>query len=898
MATEFRLPYTGSEVNEKLRQINVLSNEVNYLKAENLQQTPKFANSIAECTDTTSLYVLPDGYIYAYLYNETTDAYSWVNTEHTFAGPTGKSAYEYAVEADYEGTEDEFADAMANLIGLTSTGERRGKSIIITDAFAQNFRKLNIYGRTTQNGVPTPDNPAELTSVGDEGSLGVTVSGKNVFAEGTVYYAGLSMSMGRLNLGMPMTSPASRTEWGGVGIRASVSPNTTYTVSSDVSPNRYFTITFYKSMEDVGDSTKAISFVEDTNKSIYTFTTPANCYCVVITAISNVAADFTWSWWQLEPGFTATAYESCNEQTLTLSTPNGLPGIPVSSDGNYTDENRQQWICDEIDFASGKYIQRVGTKIITSVDFVNANTYVGAETKYFAGFGVIPDMMAGDWLPVLCSTFVVGTAKNPNIMRLGANDRTVFAYFDNDNLSDKGKFDLWLSENPMTVQYILETPIEIDLSAAELAAYDTLYINIPSTIISNSYNAYMRVKYSKKIDVNISSTTGGPILDYSKYDLPILTLDGDCTNMTKDDYVSLEYTFQGMSGVVNVKKQGASSITTGVEIGSGFDADLGGLFNFTLKFPDAFEAKEGWGAQKKYVFKANAIDHSHARNVCSCKLWGEIVKSRANVPSELSSLPNGGAIDGFPIMVVLNGKFYALGTFNIPKDGWMFGAPKAILCADYHCDATRFKALATLNGDFELEYVEDEDNSEWVLTSLNTMIQAVMNSTGNDLDTTVGQYIDIPSAIDYYIHTVDENAGDCVDKNYILVTFDGIKWYFSAYDRDSTYGLWWDGKYIEYIVSGYDFYAYARYNKLMELILNNKKAELKARAIELRNGVKSEINVANVFTRFIGQIPSAIYDHNAKRWPLLRSTSVSNIEQILNWYRLRRIYLDKQIDAM
>ena len=35
--------------------------------ADKAQLTPEYANSIAECTDTTKLYVLPDGYIYAYL---------------------------------------------------------------------------------------------------------------------------------------------------------------------------------------------------------------------------------------------------------------------------------------------------------------------------------------------------------------------------------------------------------------------------------------------------------------------------------------------------------------------------------------------------------------------------------------------------------------------------------------------------------------------------------------------------------------------------------------------------------------------------------------------------------------------------------------------------------------
>lgn len=395
-----------------------------------------------------------------------------------------------------------------------------------------------------------------------------------------------------------------------------------------------------------------------------------------------------------------------------------------------------------------------------------------------------------------------------------------------------------------------------------------------------------------------SSNAVVDVFDPTVWGLPVLTLDGDCTGMTKDDYVNLAYTFMGMSGNVDVKKQGSSSIQTGIAIGGAFDDYLGGIFNFTLKFPEAFEAKEGWGAQKKYCFKANAIDHSHCRNVVSCKLWGQIVKSRVNVPTELSSLPNGGAIDGFPIIIVLNGKFYALGTFNIPKDGWMFGSPKAILCADKHVDATNFRGLANLTSDFELEYVEDEDNADWVLTSLNTAIQAVIDSNGKDLDTTVSQYIDIPSAMDYFIHAVHESATDCTDKNYILVTFDGVKWYFSDYDRDSTYGLYWDGTQIVTPIDGVRYTTYGSSHRVMKLIKENKATELKARAVELRNGVLSEANVATVFYNFAGSIPAEVYAQNAKRWPLLRCTSVSNVEQILNWYRMRMAYIAPLTDAL
>lgn len=451
---------------------------------------------------------------------------------------------------------------------------------------------------------------------------------------------------------------------------------------------------------------------------------------------------------------------------------------------------------------------------------------------------------------------------------------------------------------------LAEHSVNTETTGGSISSMPTRPITMHSFVDSIVLMVYKPFGYTNKI-ITLDGDDGedaycqfAPMRVISSYDIPVLSLNGDCNGMTKNVSKNLQFTFQGMSGVAEVKLQGSSSVNTGKQIGGAFDSDVGGLYNFTIKFPEAFEAREGWGAQTKYCFKANAIDHSQARNVCSCKLWGQIVKSRANVPAELSSLPNGGAIDGFPIVISINGKYYALGTLNIPKDGWMFGSPKAIVCADTHCDATKFKALATLDGDFELEYVEAEENADWVLTSLNTAIQAVMDSDGTDIDTVIGRYIDISSAIDYYIHTVEESANDGTSKNYLLVTFDGTKWYFSAYDRDTTYGLYWTGETIDYQKDGINFVRYAEIHKLMDLIYNYKKADLKNRAIALRNNVKSEFNVANVFTKFVGGIPAAIYEQNIKRWPLLRSTSISNVEQILNWYRMRRAYIDKLIDAM
>lgn len=46
-------------------------------------------------------------------------------------------------------------------------------------------------------------------------------------------------------------------------------------------------------------------------------------------------------------------------QTIALQTPNGLPGIPVTSGGNYTDPSGQQWVCDEVDLERRVKVQRV-----------------------------------------------------------------------------------------------------------------------------------------------------------------------------------------------------------------------------------------------------------------------------------------------------------------------------------------------------------------------------------------------------------------------------------------------------------------------------------------------------------------------------------------------------------
>ena len=134
------------------------------------------------------------------------------------------------------------------------------------------------------------------------------------------------------------------------------------------------------------------------------------------------------------------------------------------------------------------------------------------------------------------------------------------------------------------------------------------------------------------------------------------------------------------------------------------------------------------------------------------------------------------------------------------------------------------------------------------------------------------------------------------DKNYLLATYDGVKWFFSAYDCDSTYGLYWDGSGFSTAKGNPDFTG--NWNKVMTLIRTYKKDELKARYAELRAGAMSEDNFAHAFTSFVCKISDRIYMSDTEVWSAIPSSSASNLAQIVNWYRNRVQIVDKQIESL
>ena len=200
-------------------------------------------------------------------------------------------------------------------IPVTSTGN----PVVATGTIAnQPFEGLKIYGKSVQDGTPSPENPVPIVSAGDDGEIGLQITGKNLLDQDKLDLRQYNIYYGSANSGPQFDLIA--------GI------NYTLSVPEDVvtPPNGIY---FYNAVDNSSLAEKynirSVSFKPD----------------------KNIAVKFDAYWaegrpenatnLQLEVGSTATPYEPYKSQSLILSTPNGLPGIPVTSGGNYTIDGQQ-----------------------------------------------------------------------------------------------------------------------------------------------------------------------------------------------------------------------------------------------------------------------------------------------------------------------------------------------------------------------------------------------------------------------------------------------------------------------------------------------------------------------------------------------------------------------------
>ena len=192
-------------------------------------------------------------------------------------------------------------------------------------------------------------------------------------------------------------------------------------------------------------------------------------------------------------------FETHTEQSVTIS--HTLPGIPVSSGGNYTDANGQRWICDEVDLARGVYVQRVKQQTLTGADSEVWSEYNNNESQGLS-FVCWSDDFAIGFNTSICNKFKneKGSWGAPFIGRTGIysdHDSARGKYFrpPDNAVTSVAEWKAWLAANGVELVYILANPIEMPLTDAEINAYKALCTNKPNTTILNDAGAYMAVEY-------------------------------------------------------------------------------------------------------------------------------------------------------------------------------------------------------------------------------------------------------------------------------------------------------------------------------------------------------------------------------------------------------------------
>ena len=379
--------------------------------------------------------------------------------------------------------------------------------------------------------------------------------------------------------------------------------------------------------------------------------------------------------------------------------------------------------------------------------------------------------------------------------------------------------------------------------------------------------------------------------------MPIVRLEGDLNGMNKERKITARLSFdseeRSFTTNTTMKWQGDSSLRYPKK-------------NYSLSFvtesggKNKIEVRPEWGRQSKYCLKANWVDYSAARNIVSAKLWGEIVHSE-NRDDEVDGLLNGGAVDGFPVLLYANGDFMGLYTFNTPKDKWIYGMGDGereglMMANGYRGCVCFYEPIADVNdpaaSQWEVEYCSTEDDPEgsaWLSEALNNMINMFVNYDGQEFRDRIGQYMDVERTIDYLVFITALRAEDNRAKNIMWATYDGVKFSPLAYDLEGSWGMNWNGKMV---TESPEVYPTPTDTNFLLKMVNNYGGEIAARYAQLRQSVLSVSNIERLFNAYAAQIPALAYQAEKDRWPDQPGVSSNTVSQCRQYARKHLRYLD------
>lgn len=205
--------------------------------------------------------------------------------------------------------------------------------------------------------------------------------------------------------------------------------------------------------------------------------------------------------------------QGTNATHTAIPTPNGLPGIAVSSGGNYTDEDGQQWICDTIDLAAGTYIKRCEMVAFDGSSGWSASTSMGTgitgKTRYiYNGAPYLRPAANTERAIAMCDQYPVIRVQGADDGILTAHTGiglsaagTISVYDSQYGEDGTTGFTAWkamLAARPMHCLFALATPVTTPLTEAQLTALRSLRTRDGTTVLTNDAGADMDLTYATR----------------------------------------------------------------------------------------------------------------------------------------------------------------------------------------------------------------------------------------------------------------------------------------------------------------------------------------------------------------------------------------------------------------
>ena len=331
-----------------------------------------------------------------------------------------------------------------------------------------------------------------------------------------------------------------------------------------------------------------------------------------------------------------------------------------------------------------------------------------------------------------------------------------------------------------------------------------------------------------------------------------------------------------------------------------------------------------WDKNFKYNLKANYIDPTQARNLVNAQLFKAAIASTPLQFSEQSNLYEAQGLsqmEGFPIILNLNGNFHGLYTFNTKKDDKPFGLNnKQVGNEAIEFDQDGFQPFAKpdnqIDGKAFATAINDRP-TDLLSNNFKKFANFINQSSDDDFKNRLKDYIDVKSVINCYIWGNLSQMEDWDNKSLILLTWDnGTHWYLTMYDMDATWGFFWDGTPTAEQTDGdtnNQWKNAARWsldpnnlgpeakggvNFLFKRIYKTFKSEIKEQYTALRSNVWSNVRIIEAFKHFINQIPDAVYQQDQNRWNLNLANKYADFETLQKMILERCTAMDNFIENL